>query len=317
MGRVVFTGGLLDMPRLKLPGSLSINVSTLSITDTAPTGTIVVSKAGEGIITAKSDNNSAITVSVSGNNVIVTGITNGQATITISVSESETHKAPQDVTCVVTVNMGILLRDIAEGSLINIYENGVSTPFFVIKHDYESGLNGAGRTLVVRRDSYDDRQWHSSSRNSYHNSSIDSWLNSTYKNLFSSAIQTAMGTTKFYNMVGNGSSSISTYSKSVFLVSLKELGLTHHSYSNEDGSTTLPAGVNLHVVARNGQLSTQWTRTPIITGSGSTSSAFYVRSPSYVGEVGLGGVTSSYGSRPCFTLPDDCLLDRTSLLIKE
>ena len=43
------------------------------------------------------------------------------------------------------------------GSIIKLKENGTLVDFYVAKHDYESSLNGAGRTLVVRKDTYDDR----------------------------------------------------------------------------------------------------------------------------------------------------------------
>ena len=53
------------------------------------------------------------------------------------------------------------------GSIIKLKENGTLVDFYVAKHDYESGLNGAGRTLVVRKDTYDDRVWDSGNVNAY------------------------------------------------------------------------------------------------------------------------------------------------------
>ena len=55
--------------------------------------------------------------------------------------------------------------------------------FYVAKHDYESELNGAGRTLLVRKDCYDNRQWNSVKENAYGASSIDIWLNNGYMDL--------------------------------------------------------------------------------------------------------------------------------------
>lgn len=80
------------------------------------------------------------------------------------------------------------------GSIIKLKENGTLVDFYVAKHDYESSLNGAGRTLVVRKDVYDQRQWHSSNVNAYASSTIDSWLNSTYKNLLDADIRSLIGT---------------------------------------------------------------------------------------------------------------------------
>ena len=77
----------------------------------------------------------------------------------------------------------VTLGSKAEGSIIKLKENGVLVEFYIAKQNYESGLNGAGRVLVVRKDCYDQRQWHSSNVNAYASSTIDAWLNSTYKNL--------------------------------------------------------------------------------------------------------------------------------------
>lgn len=36
-------------------------------------------------------------------------------------------------------------------STVKLKENGTLVEFYVAKHDYESGLNGSGRTLIVRK----------------------------------------------------------------------------------------------------------------------------------------------------------------------
>ena len=53
---------------------------------------------------------------------------------------------------------GIPLSDYEEGDIIKLNEGGSPVEFYVAKHDYESSLNGAGRTLVVRKDCYDNRR---------------------------------------------------------------------------------------------------------------------------------------------------------------
>ena len=58
-------------------------------------------------------------------------------------------------------------------STVKLKENGVLVEFYVAKHNYESGLNGSGRTLLVRKDCYDQRQWHGSNVNAYATSAID------------------------------------------------------------------------------------------------------------------------------------------------
>ena len=146
------------------------------------------------------------------------------------------------------------------GSIIKLKENGTLVDFYVAKHDYESSLNGAGRTLVVRKDVYDQRQWHSSNVNAYASSTIDSWLNSTYKNLLDADIRSLIGTTKIRYTPGQRNWNVSTLERSVFLLSLTELGESH-TYANTEGSA-LPIASTLKIAYQNGSPTYQWTRSP-------------------------------------------------------
>lgn len=200
------------------------------------------------------------------------------------------------------VSFGTPLSTIPVATIINLPENGVMVPFFVAMHNYESSRNGNGRTLLVRRDSYQDIQWNTSNTNTYLNSSIDTWLNSTYKALFSSEIQTAMSTTNFTYLKDSGNSKVATQmAKAVFILSLAELALTH-SVVSVDVGTALPIAEHLHIVARDGALSTQWTRT---VQTANDTIACYVQSPSWYAHITATGVATSQGVRPCFTLPAD------------
>ena len=169
--------------------------------------------------------------------------------------------------------------------------------FYVAVQNYESGLNGAGRVLVVRKDCYDKRQWYSSNVNAYASSNIDSWLNSTYKNLLDANIRTAMGTTKIYYTPGNGNNSKTTLQRSVFLLSATELGQSH-TYMNAEGTALSSTVLNLLKIAKlNGSAYPQWTRSPYTSG---TSYAWDLYSDGY---LDYGGCSNTRGSRPAFTLP--------------
>ena len=61
------------------------------------------------------------------------------------------------------IGFGTPLASYAEGDIVMINEDGAPVEFYVAKHDYESSLNGAGRTLVVHKDAYDDRVWDNTS----------------------------------------------------------------------------------------------------------------------------------------------------------
>ena len=183
----------------------------------------------------------------------------------------------------------------AVGSIIQLKENGKLVSFYVAKHNYENSLNGMGRTLVVRKDCYDSRQWHSSNVNAYASSAIDSWLNSTYKNLLDADIRGVIGTTKIKYTPGNGNTTVGTLERAIFLLSVTELGKTA-SYANTEGSA-LDIASTLQIAYMNGSACVQWTRSPYSSGTGS---AYCLNSNGYVDR---NSCTDTYGSRPAFTLP--------------
>lgn len=181
------------------------------------------------------------------------------------------------------------------GSIVKLKENGVLVDFYVAKHDYENGLNGSGRTLVVRKDCYDTRQWHTSNVNAYATSAIDTWLNSTYKNLLDADIRGVIGTTKIKYTPGNGNTTVGTLERAIFLLSVTELGRSA-SYANTEG-TALSIASSLQIAYLNGSAVVQWTRSPY---TGSTGYAYCLGAS---GGVGNGNCGNTGGSRPAFTLP--------------
>ena len=181
------------------------------------------------------------------------------------------------------------------GSIVKLKENGVLVDFYVAKHDYENGLNGSGRTLVVRKDCYDTRQWHTSNVNAYATSAIDTWLNSTYKNLLDADIRGVIGTTKIKYTPGNGNTTVGTLERAIFLLSVTELGKTA-SYANTEG-TALSIASSLQIAYLNGSAVVQWTRSP---STDVTNSAHYLNTGGSVNNYRCGGTG---GSRPAFTLP--------------
>lgn len=197
---------------------------------------------------------------------------------------------------------GTPLSDLTEGTLIKIPEAGTPVEFYLACHDYESGLNGAGRVLFVRKDVYDQRQWNSSNANAWANCVLRSWLNSNYKNLFSSAVQALMGTTTYYYTPGNGSWSVTTRGDAVFSLSGTELNGSRRNCNVE--GTALPIWSTLQLAYNSsGNRSFQWTRSPVTFG---TSSAWaFDTIPGFGGF----GVDTEIGSRPCFTLPSTTKVD--------
>ena len=192
------------------------------------------------------------------------------------------------------------LGQVSEGTIVKINENGSPVDFYVAKQNYESGLNGAGRTLVVRKDCYDNRVWDNGNVNAYASSDLDSWFNSTYKNMLDADIRSLIGTTKIRYTPGNGNNTVGTLERAVFALSATELGKSA-SWFNVEGSA-LPIANTLKVAYLNGSANTQWTRSPY---TNRTNLAVLLDSNGNVG----GNCGNSYGSRPAFTLPSTLFVD--------
>lgn len=188
------------------------------------------------------------------------------------------------------------LGQVAVGTLVKLNENGSPVKFYVAKHDYESGLNGAGRTLLVRKDVYEQLWWNNSSVNTYASSEVDNRLNSTYKSVLDGEVQELIGTTKIQYTPGNGNWAVETLERAVFLLSLTELGKSRTTYANVEGSA-LPIASTLIRVLFGGGPFTQWTRTP------NTSSGTSVWALEINGDEGTFGTIATAGVRPAFTLP--------------
>ena len=205
---------------------------------------------------------------------------------------------------------GKQLSDYTEGDIVKISENGTPVEFYVAKHDYESSLNGSGRTLVVRKDTYDDRVWDSSNVNAYASSDLDAWFNTTYKNMLDADIRSLIGTTKIRYTPGNGNNTVGTLERAIFALSLTELRLSH-SYANTEGSA-LPIASTLRIAYRNGSPTTQWTRSPYASPYASTRSAWRLGSG---GGISNNNCDYSNGSRPAFTLPSTTKFDPNTNVI--
>lgn len=196
----------------------------------------------------------------------------------------------------VPFSKGIPLNTITPGAILYLKESGSPVPFYIAKHDYESGLNGAGRTLLVRKDCYDIRAF-SSNNDAFSGSSMDTWLNNTWLKLLDADIQAAISKTNFYYTPGNGNNTVTTLQRAVFLLSVTELGKSA-DYANTEG-TALSSSVcsQLAIAYRNGSAVKQWTRTPY---TYATNYVYVLRTD---GSLGVYSYRAGIGSRPAFTLP--------------
>ena len=209
-----------------------------------------------------------------------------------------------------TPKAGTPLSELTEGTIIKINENGSPVEFYLAKHNYEPGLNGAGRELVVRKDVVQNGQWNSSGVNTYANSTIDSWFNGTFKGRLSAYVQTLMGSTTFQYTPGNGASDVTTLERSIFALSVREMYPGDLDRINDEGST-LPIAATLRIAYLEGDPVMQWTRSPSFAAGTTTAGV----STEYGQVYGL-GVNKSYGYRPCFTLPSAALVTEELELVE-
>lgn len=225
------------------------------------------------------------------------------------MTKGETHAPPI---------RGILLSDFAIGSIVNIMENGTPAKFYVAQHNYETSLNGSGRTLLLRADIHSNRVYNPQSNysNVFDSSDIASWLNGTYKASLDSDVQNAMGTTKFYCATSTNVSETSptyqlgTLSKSVFLVSATELTGSYSDTTPQEGNKLTPA--DLIGTPLSGVSDYFWTRS---LWAGSRQVVHIYKQVNPIASAG-GNVSTECGVRPCFTLPATALFDKNTLLFK-
>ena len=196
---------------------------------------------------------------------------------------------------------GKALSEYAEGDTVYITESGKSQSFYVAKHNYESGQNGPGRTLLVRTSPHTSTKWGYYPR-SYYDSSLHVVM-SEYLKRFSQPVQTAIGLVKiycegYYNHCA------------VFALSAGEFGLLDGSGGIDMEGSALPIAKTLKMMS--GQ---KWTRT-MPSGSGN---------PCLCGQATQSNVQHMYASycdpteikpaRPAFTLGATTQFDPSTNMI--
>lgn len=209
------------------------------------------------------------------------------------------------------------LSSLAVGSIVKINENSTPVEFYVACHDYESGLNGSCRTLLVRKDCYNNALAYSDYYGAYSKSALDSWLNNTYKSRLDAAVRDAISTTKFYCSYGGGYgggmslSAVTTLSKAVFSPSATEISLSSYGNFNVEGSKLSVANA-IAIACCNGSKVGYWTRS---SSSYAEDRSIFVSTDGQAVETTCSSDNKKY-PRPCFTLPATALFDEETLEFK-
>ncbi len=256
----------------------------------------------------------------------------GTATVTASFSDL---RQSFSVSCSAST-----ISTMSEGKTFFIGTSSGAVEVILAKHNYESGLNGSGRTLVVYKDAVPLSVWNESGTNAYSGSTVDKFLQNTVYPAFGSVAKAAAAKTKFYYTPGNGNSTMTTLSRNVFLLSAAEINNIFSGYSsaNTEGSLLPVWKAIANGYAVSASSSYQMTRTPnldmkpwgfssstynnlhkkttffLITGIGDYGEQFPIENRSAFEAVNVTSSTNVYG-RPAFTVPSTMELNANGFLI--
>lgn len=225
------------------------------------------------------------------------------------------------------------IKDLEIGDgYVYLMEGTTKVKFYALCHNYESGLNGKGRTLFCRESPAGAVAWNSNYKTTcgWGNSGIYSYLESTYLSKFTADVKKHIGTTKYYAYSKNddytysASShpfSESTYNTAFFTISEKE-AVT---------SSSIADGTQLSEVARTrlekiftaygkGIYTRTYSRTYSYRSSADSDGdrKYYYGYGVYLsgvsssawGVFSTGYSASALGCLPCFTLPETLYIDK-------
>lgn len=198
------------------------------------------------------------------------------------------------------------IKDLAVGDgFVYLNEGSSKVKFYVLAHNYESGLNGKGRTLFCRE--------------SPANLTLDK---------FTTAVQKWISTTsykyQYTNSVFGTLTKVQTGSANFFSLSVKELNVASDYYINQlaDGSALSAAARTRVGYIRTASDTPFWTRSPNPTSSGYHKEDgeneydydyYYAVSSASGSSISVYKVDRSktrLATLPCFTLPETLYIDK-------
>ena len=139
----------------KATGSLSLSVTSLELDVSNLTDTIIVTRSGDGAISATSSDTGVATVSLSETTITVTAVASGTATITVSVAASTNYKAPSSQTCSVTVNLiSATLDENAPSVIQEVAQNGLASAYWSVGDMIGIELNGTVGVYTFDSETY-------------------------------------------------------------------------------------------------------------------------------------------------------------------
>lgn len=270
----------------KAAGSLSISPESMTLDTSATSKVITVTRAGTGAISAQSSAPTIASVSVSGNQVTVTGLANGSANITISVAADTNYTAPASKQCSVTVSLlkdnfadnewseiiaacqsGNVPASWVVGNYKNMTINGKAYRIDIIGKNHDTYAAGGTAPLTFQmHDCYTEtKQMNSSNTNSggWQNSAMRTTHLPAILNMMPAEVKAAIRDVQKKSSAGNQSSSIQTTNDKLFLLSEIEIfGSTTYSFAGEGKQYAYYQAGNSKVKNLSGSANSWWERSP-------------------------------------------------------
>lgn len=275
----------------KAAGSLSISPESMTLDTSATSKVITVTRAGTGAISAQSSAPTIASVSVSGNQVTVTGLADGSANITISVAADTNYTAPASKQCSVTVSLlkdnfadnewseiiaacqsGNVPASWVVGNYKNMTINGKAYRIDIIGKNHDTYAAGGTAPLTFQmHDCYDEtKQMNSSNTNSggWQNSAMRTTHLPAILNMMPAEVKAAIRDVQKKSSAGNQSSSIQTTNDKLFLLSEIEIfGSTTYSFAGEGKQYDYYKAGNSKVKNLSGGAYAWWERSPYSSAS--------------------------------------------------
>lgn len=227
------------------------------------------------------------------------------------------------------------IKDLAVGDgYVYLMEGSTKVKFYALCHNYESSLNGKGRTMFCRESPATSGMRTASTQRtntSYWPASLEhSYYANVYSTKFTTTVKNWIGSTKIHinslhNPLNNSSPSdymdVSSAGFSFFAISSVELGVSNRgTYVYSDG-TTLSTAARTRLAAIVSHYTTFWTRSPgpsftdNHTDSDGDSEYYFANGLYITGASGASfsldqAATYATGYLPCFTLPETLYIDK-------
>lgn len=222
------------------------------------------------------------------------------------------------------------IKDLAIGDgYVYLMEGSSKVKFYTLCHNYESGLNGNGRTMFCRESPATSGTHTTSAKENY---TVDgnneaTWYKNTYAKKFSDEVRNLIGTTKYYGCYCHSASQsyedepdVSTiyaeYKSSFFPLSTAEVAPNGFT----DGSALSSAAISRIANIRTRYGSGIWTRSPNRSYTYKppiSSERWYFARSKYISSASgsslstaPGGYGTPLGYLPCFTLPETLYIDK-------